>query len=57
MIPTQLRKILNSTEPELQNLFNPIFDETSRKEYLDLNELKLRLFEAKWEWYLDKKMS
>jgi len=57
MIPTQLRKILNSIEPELQNLFNPIFDETSRKEYLDLNELKLRLFEAKWEWYLDKKMS
>ena len=57
LIPTQLRKILNRIEPELQNLFNPIFDETSRQEYLDVNELKLRLFEAKWQWYLDKKMS
>jgi len=24
---------------------------------VDTNELKLRLFEAKWEWYLDQKMS
>lgn len=56
-IPTQLRQILNDVEPELQNLFNPVFDEASRQEYLDINELKLSLFEAKWKWYLDKKMS
>ena len=56
-MPTQLRKIINRVQPEMQNLFKPIFDETSRQEYVDENELKLRLFDAKWEWYLDQKMS
>ena len=56
-LPTELRRILNDAEPEMQNLFQPIFDETSRQEYIDTHELKTQLFEAKWKWYVETKMS
>mmetsp|Transcript_6919 Transcript_6919/g.9583 ORF Transcript_6919/g.9583 Transcript_6919/m.9583 type:complete len:154 (-) Transcript_6919:892-1353(-) len=50
-MPLELRKLLNRNEPELQNVFKPVFDEVSRKEFLDYNTLKMKLFEAKWNWY------
>jgi len=53
-VPLELRKLLNDKTPELQNLYNPIFDEASRQEYIDTNELKMRLFEAKWKWLKEK---
>ena len=33
----------------------PVFDESSRQEFIDMQELKNRLFEAKWEWYKAQK--
>ena len=56
-LPNELRKLLNRRDPELQNVYKPIFDEASRQDYIDSNQLKLSLFEAKWKWYKDKKMS
>ncbi len=49
-IPGELRKILNNTEPEMQNIYNPIFDDASREKFINDNELKTKLFEAKWNW-------
>jgi len=49
-----LRKALNRNDPELQNKYNPIFDDASREDFIDTNELKMKLFEAKWSWYKEK---
>ena len=57
LLPGELRKLLNKNEPEMQNLFAPIFDEASRQQVLDMNEIKLKLFEAKWSWYKNKTLS
>ena len=56
-LPHELRKFMNRNEPERQNLYQPIFDEASRQEYVDVNELKQKLFEAKWEWYKEETLS
>ena len=53
-IPAELRKYFNRNEPELQNIYNPVFDEASRQQFVDKNELKLKLFEAKWNWLQEK---
>lgn len=37
-------------------MYNPVFDEASRQDFIDMNELKMRLFEAKWNWTKDKVM-
>ena len=52
--PLELRKQLATNLPELQNQYNPVVDEDSRQRYLDETEFKMRLFEAKWEWYKDR---
>ena len=39
-IPGELRKILNNNEPELQNIYNPVFDAASREQFINENELK-----------------
>ena len=43
--------MLGRATPELQNVYMPVFDESSRQEFIDVQELKNRLFEAKWDWY------
>jgi len=53
-MPGELKKIFNTNEPELQNLFRPIVDAASREAYLDETELKSALFDAKWNWYKNK---
>lgn len=53
-MPLELRKLLNKVEPEAQNYYAPVFDEASREEFVNFQELKGRLFEAKWNWYKDK---
>lgn len=53
-LPMELRKFINRSEPELQNIYNPVFDEISRQQYVETNELKTKLFEAKWNWYKEK---
>ena len=35
-------------------MITPIYDEDSRQNYIDGNELKQRIFEAKWKWQVDK---
>lgn len=57
LVPGELRKLFNRFEPEDQNLFQPVFDEASRQESMDLNELKDALFSAKWTWYKEKTVS
>lgn len=56
-LPTQLREIVNHRQKEWQNLITPIFDEASRQDYIDTNELKTRLMDAKWKWLVDKKVA
>lgn len=46
--------MLGARLPELQNQITPVFDEDSRQDYIDTNEFKQRLFDAKWKWYKDK---
>ena len=55
-LPTQLRQMLGRATPELQNVYMPVFDESSRQEFIDVQELKNRLFEAKWDWYKAQKL-
>ena len=53
-IAPEVRKYMSLNQPELQNIFNPVVDEDSRQKYIDSNELRKRLFEAKWEWHKDR---
>ena len=53
-IASEVRKYMSLNQPELQNYFNPVVDEDSRQNYIDSNELRKRLFEAKWEWHKDR---
>ena len=53
-LPGELRRIMNKKEPQMQNVYKPVFDEVSREAYIDDQELKMRLFEAKWNWHKDK---
>ena len=53
-MPGELRRIMNIKEPQMQNVYKPVFDEVSREEYVDEQELKMRLFEAKWNWHRDR---
>ena len=53
-MPLELRKLMNKTEPELQNYYFPVFDEASREEFVNMNELKSKLFEAKWNWHKEQ---
>ena len=53
-MPGELRRIMNIKEPQMQNVYRPVFDEVSREAYVDEQELKMRLFEAKWNWHKDR---
>ena len=37
-------------------MYNPVYDEESRQRYIDETEFKMRLFEAKWDWFKDRTM-
>ena len=43
--------------PELQNLAMPVFNEQSSRDYIDQNEIQEKYFKAKWDHYVDKKLS
>ena len=45
---------MNIKEPQMQNVYKPVFDQVSRETYIDDQELKMRLFEAKWKWHKDR---
>lgn len=51
LVPGELRKLFNNFDPEDQNLFQPVFDEASRQESIDINEFKDALFAARWAWH------
>ena len=53
----ELRKLLNKNEPEKQEVQNPITDEESARAYTDNLEVQNAYFQAKWQWYVDKKLS
>ena len=54
LLPGEIRKAINLCDPELQNVYMPVFDEMSRQDYIDTQELKSALFEAKYKWYVDR---
>ena len=56
-LPQELRRILNNPRVELQNLNFPVTDAQSSKYYTDTMELKMKYLKAKWEHYLDSKLS
>ena len=47
----------NLPDPELQDLRNPIVDAETSQEFRVDEELTMAYFQAKWDWYVDKKMS
>jgi hypothetical protein len=53
----EVRKLLNQQEPELQAIENPIEDEEQAMNYVHDMEIKNAYFQAKWQWYVDKKLS
>ena len=54
----ELRKLLHAdTQPEVQDAARPITSAEDRQAYLEREELNQAYFDAKWKWYIDKKMS
>ena len=53
----EIRKMLNDTRPEVQDAARPITSAEDRQEYMELDEINQAYFDAKWKWYIDKKMS
>lgn len=56
-LPLELRKVLNQVNYEPQNLGFPVTDAASSKLFTDTNELQMKYMKAKWDHYLNSKIS
>lgn len=56
-LPQELRRILNNPRQELQNMEFPVTDAESSKYFTDTMDFKMKYLKAKWQHYVDMKLS
>jgi hypothetical protein len=56
-LPQEFRKLLNTPEAEKQNMRFAVYDAKSSKEKQQLDEVQIKYLRAKWDHYLDLKLS
>jgi hypothetical protein len=55
-LPDEIRKLYNIQTPELQHFGIDINSETSSRDYENMNEVAIKYFRAKWEFYIQTKL-